>query len=415
MSLDEQLCSTRSSSIIRWASLLLLPVVAILLFDSINYPVFFWANQNLVDLTGEALWVVLTNLGDGFFLFPLTMLLFVRKPETQLSILLTMLIGALIINIGKPVIDVARPVGELGRELVNVVGPVVRSKSFPSGHAGTVFLIAGLALVHIKSPLRWLVVLVAALSAVSRVAVGAHWPVDIFMGAWIGLVSAAAGSILALRSGTGFKTRIIFILLGLLCAGLLPFYKNGFEPFGYVTVMQYLLAVISLLMTIKACMDLFNLHIREQLFQEGTLLNRLFTQFQRFIKFGLVGASGFVVDMGIYTLLGSLLGVPHLLARGGSYWVAASWNWFWNRTFTFSNAPKDKKAFQWGKYLSMCLVSFFPNWGTYYLMTTYVPFFSEYKQLALVAGVLAGMFFNFTFASLFIFSGRKTAAVGSSR
>ncbi len=36
---------------------------------------------------------------------------------------------------------------------------------------------------------------------------------------------------------------------------------------------------------------------------------------QRFVKFGLVGASGFVIDMAIYTLLASAIGVPHLLAR----------------------------------------------------------------------------------------------------
>ncbi len=132
---------------------------------------------------------------------------------------------------------------------------------------------------------------------------------------------------------------------------------------------------------------------------------------KRLLKFGLVGASGFLVDMGVYTLLSVALGVPHLVARGSSYWVSASWNWFWNRTFTFSNVEKTKKLPQWGKYLGMCIISFVPNWGTYYLLTTWVPFFTEYKQLALVAGVGLGMLFNFTIASLFVFSNKKTAVM----
>ena len=129
---------------------------------------------------------------------------------------------------------------------------------------------------------------------------------------------------------------------------------------------------------------------------------------RRFIKFGIVGASGFLVDMGVYTLLSIVFNIPHLLARGGSYWVSASWNWFWNRNFTFSHVEKRKKLIQWAKYLGMCMVSFMPNWGTYYVLTTYAPFFSEYKQLALVAGVGFGMLFNFTIASLFIFAGKNT-------
>ncbi|WP_330927343.1 GtrA family protein [Candidatus Sororendozoicomonas aggregata] len=132
--------------------------------------------------------------------------------------------------------------------------------------------------------------------------------------------------------------------------------------------------------------------------------------FQRFIKFGFVGSSGFLVDIGIYTLLTSILNTPHLFARAASYWVSATWNWFWNRQLTFSHVPKAKKLAQWSKYLGMCLVSFFPNWGTYCLLTTCVPFFTDHKQLALIAGVGCGMVFNFTIASLFIFTHREQEA-----
>ena len=139
-----------------------------------------------------------------------------------------------------------------------------------------------------------------------------------------------------------------------------------------------------------------------------SLLDKYGWLIKRFIKFGLVGASGFLVDMTVYTLLSTVAGVPHLVARGSSYWVSASWNWFWNRNFTFSHIEKRKKLAQWAKYIGMCMVSFIPNWGTYYALTTYTSFFFEYKQLALIAGVCLGMLFNFTIASLFIFARNKT-------
>lgn len=141
--------------------------------------------------------------------------------------------------------------------------------------------------------------------------------------------------------------------------------------------------------------------------RSNTLMRSLLHKYNwllvRLTKFGLVGASGFLVDMSIYTLLFDIFGIPHLVARACSYWVSASWNWFWNRNFTFTHIEKRKKFTQWMKYLGMCMISFMPNWGTYYLLTSYVPFFSEYKQLALIAGVGFGMLFNFSIASVFVF------------
>ncbi|MDD7804172.1 MAG: GtrA family protein [Endozoicomonas sp. (ex Botrylloides leachii)] len=149
-----------------------------------------------------------------------------------------------------------------------------------------------------------------------------------------------------------------------------------------------------------------NSHCRNSFIR--TLQNTYGWLIKRLFKFGLVGASGFLVDMSVYTLLFAIFGVPHLIARGISYWVSASWNWFWNRQFTFAHTEKRKKLPQWIKYLGMCLISFFPNWGAYYLLTTYIPFFSEYKQLALIGGVGFGMLFNFTIASFFIFPDKNT-------
>lgn len=122
----------------------------------------------------------------------------------------------------------------------------------------------------------------------------------------------------------------------------------------------------------------------------------------RFVKFGMVGGTGFVVDSCVFLLL-LFLGVPHLQARALSYWVSASNNWFLNRIFTFHDAPKVPPVGQWCQYLLMALGSFGLNWGTYYLLTDLSELFVQYKMLALIAGVGVGMLFNFSMANWVIF------------
>ncbi|WP_079253977.1 GtrA family protein [Endozoicomonas arenosclerae] len=400
--------SGRSRSTIYKASYLLLPFVALLSVTALNHSVFYQVNSWGGEWPGATFWILLTNLGDGFFLFPLTMLLFYKKPDKQLAVILTMLVGAVLLNGGKALLPSLRPVGALGLDAVNVLGPVLKTDTMPSGHTGTVFLLVGLSCLYLKPQIRWLVLLFSSLTGLSRVVVGAHWPFDIFLGAWVGILSVVIGDYLASKMVSGLKSRVAFILLGLLCVAVLPFYDNGYRSEAPVLYFQFILSFLALVLCFRCTVSLYKDELEAHLKKPGTLMNKGFVLGQRLTKFGMVGASGFLVDMGVYTLLGQWFGVPHLLARGGSYWVAASWNWFWNRTFTFSHVPKEKKLKQWSKYLSMCLVSFLPNWGTYYLLTTFIPFFMEYKQLALITGVMAGMLFNFTIATVFVFAGRQS-------
>ena len=52
-------------------------------------------------------------------------------------------------------------------------------------------------------------------------------------------------------------------------------------------------------------------------------------------KFCVVGASGYVVNLGVYTLLLKEAGLHYVAAATGSFLFAASWNYWWNRTWTF--------------------------------------------------------------------------------
>ena len=53
------------------------------------------------------------------------------------------------------------------------------------------------------------------------------------------------------------------------------------------------------------------------------------------VKFGVVGGSGYVINLIVFAFLASNLGVFHAVAAVGAFVVALGNNFFWNRHWTF--------------------------------------------------------------------------------
>jgi putative flippase GtrA len=53
------------------------------------------------------------------------------------------------------------------------------------------------------------------------------------------------------------------------------------------------------------------------------------------VKFGLVGGSGYVINLAVFAVLSQNLGLQHSLAAVGAFCVAVSSNYAWNRFWTF--------------------------------------------------------------------------------
>ena len=121
-----------------------------------------------------------------------------------------------------------------------------------------------------------------------------------------------------------------------------------------------------------------------------------------FIRFGMVGTLGFLVDAGV--LLAMLrLGLGPWVGRIISYICAATATYTLNRLWTFRAAEQNASWRQWGLFLLLNLSGFAFNYGTYALLLLTVPLVLAQPVLGVAAGALAGMFANFFVSRRFVF------------
>ncbi len=78
------------------------------------------------------------------------------------------------------------------------------------------------------------------------------------------------------------------------------------------------------------------------------------------IKFGLVGGSGYLINLAVFALLSGNLGVHHLIAAVGAFVVAVSSNFFWNRHWTFA-AGDGHAGFQAARFFAVSLAALIIN------------------------------------------------------
>lgn len=74
------------------------------------------------------------------------------------------------------------------------------------------------------------------------------------------------------------------------------------------------------------------------------------------IKFGLVGVSGYLVNLGVFALFTGNLGVHHLIAAVAAFCVAVSSNFFWNRHWTFA-AGHGHAGFQAARFFAVSVAA----------------------------------------------------------
>ena len=173
----------------------------------------FLALNDVLSSWPTVLWSNLTLLGDGAILLAILSPLLIWHRQSWGSVLAAVPFAALLSGALKKAAAVPRPGAVLDPDFTVIGDLLTGHNSFPSGHAITVFTAAVAVLGTAATPnvRRWWYgpsfaggFLVAAMVGLSRVAVGAHWPLDVAVGAalgWIaGLCGVAAGRVWQARS-----------------------------------------------------------------------------------------------------------------------------------------------------------------------------------------------------------------------
>ena len=126
---------------------------------------------------------------------------------------------------------------------------------------------------------------------------------------------------------------------------------------------------------------------------------RLLVQFG---MFGLVGLVGLAIDTATVYALWSAVG---LYAAGiAAYFTAATGTWLCNRLWTFRGLGGGEAWYvQWARFLTANLTGFAVNRGLYAILVTFVGVAARHPEIAIAAGAVAGMVFNFNMSRKMVF------------
>lgn len=131
--------------------------------------------------------------------------------------------------------------------------------------------------------------------------------------------------------------------------------------------------------------------------------------FSRFAQFCLVGTLGMAVDLTVYWILLSLE-VPLMASRALAIWIAMTFCFGLNRRFTFSYSRTDGIFAQYCRYVGSCSIGAVISWTVSVSLTRTTDLFALHPLIAAMAGIAAGLIFNFLMSHLWVFKVRHSEA-----
>lgn len=130
---------------------------------------------------------------------------------------------------------------------------------------------------------------------------------------------------------------------------------------------------------------------------------------ETFIRFGIVGVLGFFWDTGTVYALRPFINL--YLAGTCGFLVAATANWAVNRLWTYRHHTHAAAHVQWARFMTANAIGFVFNRGVFFTLIS--KFFSNMAGtdvfhaqpvLAIAAGSISGLCFNYFLSKRFVFS-----------
>lgn len=90
---------------------------------------------------------------------------------------------------------------------------------------------------------------------------------------------------------------------------------------------------------------------------------------EQLVKFCVVGASGYVVNLSVFAILLEVVGLHYISAAAGSFLVAVTNNYLWNRLWTFRE-QRGGVAYQGMRFLVVSTAALLTNLAVLHLLVT---------------------------------------------
>jgi len=133
---------------------------------------------------------------------------------------------------------------------------------------------------------------------------------------------------------------------------------------------------------------------------------RLMRELSRFVRFGLVGGTGFLIDAGLLTALHNLAGIDPFTARLVSIAASAFTTWRLNRSLTFGASERSQAA-EGLLYALVAAITAALNYLVYVLIL--IAWHDLPPLTAAIAATLAAMLFSYAGYSRVVFAAADTS------
>ena len=124
----------------------------------------------------------------------------------------------------------------------------------------------------------------------------------------------------------------------------------------------------------------------------------------RFLRFAAVGTAGFVVNEAALWFVHHLTSLDYYTSQIPAFFVAVTFTWWGNRMLTFrEQAARTSLIREWAKFVAANGLGALANYALYVSLLRFAPPPTNNPYLALAAGTLFGLVFNFTMSKRFVF------------